>query len=113
MTNTQKQEFGQTLWKLAGTEALGIVIVATLRVDFFGRARELRLDAITGLDAIIYDERSREFIQPLQRAELEKAIEEPASRVGLRVEKGSLSGSGMTWDTNPERYRCWSTRWAR
>lgn len=27
--------------------------------------------------------------------------------------RGSPSGSGMTWATNPARCRCWSTRWTR
>lgn len=84
----QRQAFSQKLWSLAGADS-AITVLVTLRIDFIGRCGELLLDG-SGLrmDRVAYDESFRIFVPQLGRTQLERAITEPAQRVGLSLEPG-------------------------
>jgi WD40 repeat protein len=84
-----REQFVRRLWEIAGDPASGVSVVATLRVDFLGRCGEIRLsDGGLTLEAVVYDEAHRVFVQRMGREALSAIIERPAAAVGLVLEEG-------------------------
>jgi WD40 repeat protein len=84
----EREAFVRTLWALSRDPALGLVVLATLRVDYFERCGELRLNAEgTRLDIVVYDDAHRLFVPQLQPDQLRSVIEGPARLVGLELEE--------------------------
>jgi DNA-binding SARP family transcriptional activator len=75
------EAFGRTLASALETSAGQLLVVATLRADHLDAAlRSPELGPLLRLGT--------EFAPPLDRAELERAIERPAAGAGLRLEPG-------------------------
>jgi WD40 repeat protein len=86
----ERQAYVGALWALAEQESLGLVILGTLRVDYFGRCGEIALDG-TGrkrLDSVVYSDEHRLFVSQLQGEQLQAVIEGPARKVGLCLDEG-------------------------
>lgn len=95
-THTQdarlRDAFSRRLYELATDPSGQVTVLCTLRVDFLGRCAELALDAAgQRMDTLVYDEAHRVFVAQLGSDVLREAIEEPARRVGLRLEEGLAS----------------------
>ena len=90
-----RQAFVQRLFSHATAPAstsTALSVLCTLRVDFIGHCGDIVVDhAGHRLDGIAYDEAHRVFIGQLSPTALRLAIEEPARRVGLRLEEGLAS----------------------
>ena len=82
--------FAQSLWQLACDPASEVSVVLTMRSDFIGRCGEILLDKSTGrrLDAVANDEAYSVRVSLLSREQLREAIEKPAAKVGLTLERG-------------------------
>jgi TIR domain len=78
-TQKEKSDFVQVL--LAGLQATSLTIVLTLRGDFYGTALQNRALADRLQDAIVN-------IGPMRRQELQRAVEEPASKVKATFDAG-------------------------
>jgi WD40 repeat protein len=78
----------KALWALSCRKDACIVVVATIRVDFFERAGEVLVAEGLRLDAIFYDEWHRLFVPQLASAQYKEIISVPARRTGLVFEKG-------------------------
>jgi WD40 repeat protein len=71
--------FVETLVRAAGDPQGRAVVVVALRADFYGRfAAYPELAALLGANHVL--------VGPMQASELRRAVEQPADRVGLRVE---------------------------
>ncbi len=66
----------------------GLVILGVIRVDWLARCEEVLLRGGARLDALLYDPRHHSFLAALTPERLERAIEAPALRLGLRLEPG-------------------------
>jgi len=88
LADGERESFCRALWRMTHVDALDIVVVATLRVDYFSRADSVRLDANVRLDAVLCDEAFRLFIAQLQPAQILEAIRGPAQQVGLVLGDG-------------------------
>lgn len=85
-SSEERQAFVHSLWELSRSPEQDVVVLATLRIDYFERCGELQVDAGTRLDAIVYDDAHRLFVPQLQPDQLRAVIEAPARRVGLELE---------------------------
>jgi WD40 repeat protein len=85
----ERQAYVGALWALAERGDLGVIVLSTLRVDYFSRCGELTVDS-TGkrLDAVVYSDEHRMFVTQLQGEQLQAIIEGPARKVGLRLDEG-------------------------
>jgi WD40 repeat protein/DNA-binding SARP family transcriptional activator len=77
----ERAEFLERLVAAADDHERRVVVVCTLRADFYGR-----LSAYPRFAELL--SRSHALIGPMDRAELREAIESPAARAGLEVEDG-------------------------
>jgi WD40 repeat protein len=88
---TERQAYVGVLWALAEKQELGVIVLSTLRVDYFGHCGELAVNE-TGkrLDAVVYSDEHRMFVTQLQGEQLQAIIEGPARKVGLRLDEGLM-----------------------
>ena len=77
----ERAEFLERLVAAAGDHERRVLVLCTLRADFYGR-----LSAYPRFAELL--SRSHALVGPMDRAELREAIERPASRAGLEVEDG-------------------------
>ena len=78
-SDAERADFAATLARAAGDPAGRAVVVVAVRADFYGRlAAYPELAELLGTNQVL--------VGPMQGSELRRAIELPASRVGLRVE---------------------------
>jgi WD40 repeat protein len=78
-SETERAAFADTLARAAADPAGRAVVVVALRADFYGRfAAYPGLAELMGANHVL--------VGPMQAAELRRAVELPAGRVGLRVE---------------------------
>jgi WD40 repeat protein len=86
----ERQAYVGALWALAEQEELGVVILGTLRVDYFGRCGEIVVDGAgrKRLDSVVYSDEHRMFVTQLQGEQLQAVIEGPARKVGLCLDEG-------------------------
>lgn len=82
-----RNAFTTALLTALGAAGSGLLVVATLRADFFDRPL-----ASTSLGDLI--RRGVEVVTPLTRAELERAVTRPAEAVGASVEPGLVADIG-------------------
>jgi WD40 repeat protein len=82
----ERLAFVRALWALSRDAERGVVVLATMRIDYFERCGELQVDEGKRLDAIVYDDAHRLFVPQLQPEQLRSVIESPARRVGLELE---------------------------
>jgi tetratricopeptide (TPR) repeat protein len=84
----EPRRFLGCLWELAKQEALDIVVVSTFRADLVERAQDMVLgDGIT-LQATVYREAYRLYVENMGRDELLEVIQRPLEAVGLSFESG-------------------------
>ena len=76
-----RREFLERLVALAGDHERRVLLLCTLRADFYGR-----LSVYPRFAELL--SRSHALVGPMARAELREAIEQPAARAGLEVEDG-------------------------
>ena len=76
-----RREFLERLVALAGDHERRVLVLCTLRADFYGR-----LSVYPRFAELL--SRSHALVGPMARAELREAIEQPAARAGLEVEDG-------------------------
>jgi WD40 repeat protein/DNA-binding SARP family transcriptional activator len=76
-----RREFLERLVALAGDHERRMLLLCTLRADFYGR-----LSLYPRFAELL--SRSHALVGPMDRAELREAIEQPAARAGLEVEDG-------------------------
>jgi hypothetical protein len=88
LDSTECQALLQGVWALTRDPDLGCLLVASLRVDHFGRCGSVVLEGDRRLDSVIYAEEHRLFVSPMGPRELAEAIVKPASQVGLELEAG-------------------------
>jgi WD40 repeat protein/DNA-binding SARP family transcriptional activator len=74
-----RREFLERLVALAGDHERRVLLLCTLRADFYGR-----LSVYPRFAELL--SRSHALVGPMARAELREAIEQPAARAGLEVE---------------------------
>ena len=75
----ERTRFLDALTELAGDREQRVQVVLAMRADFYGRCAEHdRLARLVGANQVL--------VGPMRGEELRRAIEEPARRVGLRVE---------------------------
>ena len=78
-SDAERAEFAATLARAASDPAGRAVVVVAVRADFYGRfAAYIELAELLGGNQVL--------VGPMQASELRRAVELPASRVGLRVE---------------------------
>ena len=77
----ERREFLERLVAAAGDHERRVLVLCTLRADFYGR-----LSAYPRFAELL--SRSHALVGPMDRAELREAIERPAVRAGLEVEDG-------------------------
>jgi WD40 repeat protein len=84
-----RTRFARRLWRLAGPSGT-LGVIATLRFDFFGRCGEIVLNPDTHLrlDKVAVDPAHQVPVAQMDAAQLHEAIEAPARKVGLSLEKG-------------------------
>jgi WD40 repeat protein len=89
-SSAERQAYVGALWALAEQEELGVVILGTLRVDYFGRCGEIVVDGAgrKRLDSVVYSDAHRMFVTQLQGEQLQAVIEGPARKVGLCLDEG-------------------------
>ncbi|HSC03853.1 MAG TPA: BTAD domain-containing putative transcriptional regulator [Solirubrobacteraceae bacterium] len=75
----ERREFLARLVAAAGEDQRRVLVLCTLRADFYGR-----LSAYPGFAELL--SRSHALVGPMDPAELREAIERPAARAGLEVE---------------------------
>ncbi len=76
-----RREFVERLVQLAGDHERRVLVLCTLRADFYGR-----LSVYPRFAELL--SRSHALVGPMARTELREAIEQPAARAGLVVEDG-------------------------
>ncbi len=76
----ERREFLEQLVAAAGDHERRVVVLCTLRADFYGR-----LSAYSGFAELL--SRSHALVSPMDRAELREVIQRPAARAGLEVEE--------------------------
>jgi WD40 repeat protein/DNA-binding SARP family transcriptional activator len=76
-----RREFLERLVALAGDHERRVLLLCTLRADFYGR-----LSVYPRFAELL--SRSHALVGPMARSELREAIERPAARAGLEVEDG-------------------------
>ncbi len=89
--DARRDAFVQELWALASSPEPVVAVLATMRVDFIGRAGEILLDPASGLrfdKGVVYRDEHRTLVAQMASAQLREAIERPARRVGLSMEPG-------------------------
>ena len=78
-SDTERAAFADTLARAASDPERRALVVVALRADFYGRfAAYPRLAELLGANHVL--------VGPMQASELRRTIEQPAGRVGLRVE---------------------------
>lgn len=88
-SRAERQTYVGALWALCERRELGVIVLSTLRVDYFGRCGELAVDEEgKRLDAVVYSPEHRMFVTQLQGEQLQAIIEGPARKVGLRLDEG-------------------------
>jgi hypothetical protein len=88
LESEERQALVKGIWTLAEQPQLECVVVATLRVDYFGRCGEVSLDDKRRLDSIVYSSKYRMFVGQMGTEEVAEAVERPARKVGLELEPG-------------------------
>jgi WD40 repeat protein/tRNA A-37 threonylcarbamoyl transferase component Bud32 len=78
-SDAEREEFADALVRAAADREGRAVVVVALRADFYGR-----FAAFPGLAELLGG--NQVLVGPMQAAELRRAVELPAGRVGLRVE---------------------------
>jgi WD40 repeat protein/DNA-binding SARP family transcriptional activator len=78
---SERREFLERLVTAAGDEERRVLVLCTLRADFYGR-----LSAYPAFAELL--SRSHALVGPMDPAELREVIERPAARAGLEVEDG-------------------------
>jgi WD40 repeat protein/DNA-binding SARP family transcriptional activator len=78
---SDRREFLERLVRAAGEDQRRVVVLCTLRADFYGR-----LSAYPAFAELL--SRSHALVGPMDPAELREVIERPAARAGLEVEDG-------------------------
>lgn len=84
-----REIFAKRLWSFARLPDAQTHVLITIRVDYLGQCGELVIDeAGTRLDRVAYDEAHRVFVAQMGPRQMRAAIEEPAHKVGLKLEPG-------------------------
>src|SRR6185437_15964589 len=78
---SERREFLERLVAAAGDDQRRVLVLCTLRADFYGR-----LSGYPAFAELL--SRSHALVGPMDPAELRAVIEQPAARAGLEVEDG-------------------------